>query len=1491
MKAALRYVLLALSLVFTTQLQSQTSSTEAVNLAIIGDLNLTLNDDCQSSLLVSQVLSGDFDADGNGVPAAATDFRIIVEDDDPSNGPIIDGCGTYDFRVEASSLISGFTVGWGTVRAEDKTPPVFTATPGAPPGPLFCTAIADIDINTLPAAVSRCYRVVAATGEIIDGSLHPALRDRLEAGGGFPVATDNCARELEICLTDIVERAAVNPECSDFTLTRTFIVTDGGCPTESGETNAPGITSYAITFTRPTLGDINAANVPATVEISCTELSELGIAFGEVPAPRLQDLPFIEGPEDSRIPLGIGQGKSFCNIGLTAEDSPRITTCPEAYKVVRTYTLIDWCNPSQIETFTQTIKIGDFAAPVFTPPTQDLDFDGLPDAGPLQFPTNAGNLCGAYLRLDLPGVMLTDACSADFRLTASIFPGGDIGANPLGAYAIDLQNNQAEISGLVPVGTHLLRYTYTDACGNTDFTDVDITIVDGTEPVAVCEDRLNVSLSAGTTQDGSSDLGLAVLTPAMIDLNSYDDCSDVRLAIARVEQLPDGGYRLLPDAAYGPRIDFTCADLGTALVGLEVTDAEGNQNFCWMEVLVEDKLAPVCTPPAPVRISCTTFADLGLPTDITTATDNELNVAFGQAFGQDNCNTTIEQSITGSVDNCGQGQFQRSFTLADLSGNTTTCNQTITVQGVFDYTIRFPGDAEAFCLESPDLMTVEAIEGTCDLITTDITVDTFQSRVDECFLLRVNHLVINFCEYNTLGEPYLIRRDADSDDDLSEPVFVHLLPGNPLTAEDDEAQLDDDAIRGNRSRILAAFTLVDDGDDNDGSDDQNGADNEDDQAPNGIGFAYAQDDSRGAFLYHQYISVFDEAPPVISSTATESCFSAQNLNCTGSVQLAFQTSDACTAAEALAVRVALDEDFNEATGFLRSRFLLATEVSSTPAGNYTISLQNVPVGQHAVRVRAADGCGNFAVRTIPFCVADDKAPTPICIGQLTVTLMPDGEGSGTAAVWANDFIASDVEDCSGEVTYSIYTEQEASATGFTPEPGNTGIILNCNSAATLPVRVYAFDPTGQADYCSVFVLVQGAQNACVNDESRNIGGALLSARGEVFANVAIGLDAEALSQQAASDAEGRYLFTDLAAGEDYTVHPVLDDYIRHSQGVSTFDLVLITRHILGRVPLTNPYQMLAADVNNDNEITVQDLIAIRRLILGYDRRYANNTAYRFVDANFIFPISTNPWATTFPEVVNLNNLIANVFDADFIGFMVGDVNGDGLDNLRTAGGRPRAGTTNIIVEDVYLAAGTTREIPLLPGKAATLAGFQGTFSLADGVRLEAVVPGQLSAAHYRSVLGERGALGFSFSEASGLAATQPLVHLRLTTTQAGWLHDLLAVTDQQVVTEGYTTTDQRVSLGIRFVSPAETADAPYLRNFPNPMQTHTTVHFQLPQPASSAQLEIRDLRGRLIHQRSVATSAGTNQLMIQRQDVPLAGVYTLTLAAGRTLLTQRFVVQ
>lgn len=62
-------------------------------------------------------------------------------------------------------------------------------------------------------------------------------------------------------------------------------------------------------------------------------------------------------------------------------------------------------------------------------------------------------------------------------------------------------------------------------------------------------------------------------------------------------------------------------------------------------------------------------------------------------------------------------------------------------------------------------------------------------------------------------------------------------------------------------------------------------------------------------------------------------------------------------------------------------------------------------------------------------------------------------------------------------------------------------------------------------------------------------------------------------------------------------------FLHPLNGVTTSDLVLISKHILGIEPLPNAFCIVAADANYSASITTTDIIEIRKVILGINKNY------------------------------------------------------------------------------------------------------------------------------------------------------------------------------------------------------------------------------------------------------------------------------------------------
>lgn len=133
---------------------------------------------------------------------------------------------------------------------------------------------------------------------------------------------------------------------------------------------------------------------------------------------------------------------------------------------------------------------------------------------------------------------------------------------------------------------------------------------------------------------------------------------------------------------------------------------------------------------------------------------------------------------------------------------------------------------------------------------------------------------------------------------------------------------------------------------------------------------------------------------------------------------------------------------------------------------------------------------------------------------------------------------------------------------------------------------------------------------------------------------------------------GQYLFTGLPPSPNYYLKASRN--INYLDGVSTFDVVVIARHILGIEPFEDPYQIIASDVNLTRSITTLDLIELRRLILGMTDVFPEKEPWVFIPEQLI---SGSP-SQILSSISNLIPvpIVGTSVDFDLKGIKLGDVN-------------------------------------------------------------------------------------------------------------------------------------------------------------------------------------------------------------------------------------------
>lgn len=306
-------------------------------------------------------------------------------------------------------------------------------------------------------------------------------------------------------------------------------------------------------------------------------------------------------------------------------------------------------------------------------------------------------------------------------------------------------------------------------------------------------------------------------------------------------------------------------------------------------------------------------------------------------------------------------------------------------------------------------------------------------------------------------------------------------------------------------------------------------------------------------------------------------------------------------------------------------------------------------------------------------VTDTCAPFIQCLEGLTfdAEFTEPGIGGGIiATLHGADLVASASSTCSNSLQYSVYRSDDVVSGNVVPGPNQDSVLLNCGQdcLGTVILWVYVWDDNFNPDsvqpdgtvggpnyaWCETYVLITGAQFCECEGSSITISGYVKTESGVGVNHVSVSLTGSA-SETTSTDANGYYEFNNLTPGGNYTISPEKDVFPLN--GVSVADVILLSKHILGLQPLGSPYKMIAGDVNNDRKLTTIDLIHLRKLILAIDTAFVANTSWRFVWADYTFPVPTNPWFETFTEGSGPDLDFEEDTQIDFVAIKIGDVNG------------------------------------------------------------------------------------------------------------------------------------------------------------------------------------------------------------------------------------------
>ena len=1151
-----------------------------------------------------------------------------------------------------------------------------------------------------------------------------------------------------------------------------------------------------------------------------------------------------------------------------------VNVCPGTFKIVRKWTLIDWCaNPVDVREINQVIKVVDEVPPTISAPT-DLTIDVYAASIPPSGGPHA--VCEGTFAVP-PATNITDNCSGVASYTTEIWT---INAQGQPVNVLKTISGNGGVFTGIPMyvngapAMYVVRYYATDGCGNQGYDDMKITLRDKVPPVAVCDEITEVAITNNGLGTGQS---CSTLHAEDLDDGSYDNCGPVYFLIAKMD---DSFSPNIFNRCYYPTRDFCCEDLGNQTVIVLVLDRDpkpffsnlnspslgcdgtpglflttsfsaANYNTCMVTVQVTDKLPPIrISCPADVRIDCDQYANT-LETVLAGKTGAEqcqilTNLGYGEATFYDNCSLNITCNTTISLDQCLDGTITRTWTATDNAGNAglQNCQHRIFVDHVSDWSVEFPADITVTCgNNTPDFGEPIIFKETCELVAVSYHDEVFNVVPDACYKLLRTWTVINWCvvganidqEVVELSEAQLWNQGVTNlgDRDINMDGFFNASEANSnkshRTYRDSWNNTPGKKKKPVRADNVSFGPITDPDTDTD------------------------SDPWDGYITYQQVIKVIDNVDPVFTNGCSIPDICITDNTCGATILLPTPEITECSDLVTITARIKIG-------GVWLNGF-----------GPYL----NVAPGTYEVHYNAKDNCNNQTDCHTTVTVKDCKKPTPYCKNGLVIELMQ----TGMVDVWAADFNAGSFDNCPGTLKLS-----------FSANVNDIGRTYTCDHVGQQPVQIWVTDAAGNQDYCETFVIVQANMNQC--DDDPLVAGATKTEDNLGVQNVAVSVNAAngSFNQAATTDAAGAYNFASVPSGGDYTITPTLDT--NPLNGVSTFDLVLISKHILGVQPLGSPYKIIAADANKSNSVTTFDLVEIRKLILFINTDFPNNTSWRFVDKNFVFPNPSNPFQTQFPEVVNLNDLAGDQPNNNFVAVKVGDVNGSAATNLLGSNeDRTMVGDLVFNAEEVQMNAGETYTVEF---KATdfNVSGYQFTLNY-DRTALEFVEVGNgvADASNFGMSLLNEGVITASWNSenAKQLAAGEVVFSLVFKAKQSGRMSEELSINSRYTAAEAYNANAELMNVALMFNNTLVADGFELYQNTPNPFSGVTTIGFYLPE-ATSAKLTISDVQGKVVKVIEGDYAKGYNQVSLQRSELGTTGVMYYRLDSGVDSATRKMIL-
>ncbi len=1178
--------------------------------------------------------------------------------------------------------------------------------------------------------------------------------------------------------------------------------------------------------------------------------------------------------------------QSSCHLGAISMDTV-VEPCAGGRVVWRTFTVLDWCLGEVLQD-TQQLTLFAGYGPLFACDSVMVVQTDAPDC---------------TVELSWPSIEVSSRCSYTTGFAAWWNNGTDTLYYP--AELVFGTDTLAQWNPTVdfPAGQTLVTFEATDACGMVYSCQTQVQIWDNVPPALSCDSIATVYLPFEQTID---------VLPGQLPLVVSDACAQLFYKIQRDETTTCDTAQVWTDA-----LTTCCSESGdTISVQIRVYDVPtaggiidnafggGQSATCSLRLAVVDTVSLRCIAPSDTVVVCFDLL-------------SDVDLYGGNSYPCSVDSMTYMVDVTAYDSVCRRGDVVKKWQVFNALGQTSACQQTITVTGIDrQFAVRFPDDRVTFgCAIAANTAVMGepiVLDNGCGLLeisyvdTTSITsiaclqVNRIWTVTDGCFLQSDLPLVQ---VPNPEPNPNILHNDNQAGPTVSAPgsaapwtsTLVKIFP--PQTTPTDYSVFWSDSIGGftytQRIRII---------------------DNEDPVTINCPvdTLRFKDSTTNDALLWNDSIwggsqNLYDksEVAGKLEQSGTDFCiynklnlFSRIYLDLDGNGSMETVVSSAHPLPPG---QVRFDNNGTMQFGggtlasfddralpdSLKYRFVLKVSLDSATrivTGRWYWQSGNdlmdpiLPQGKHRVWWNVEDDCGNEAICNTFFSLEDGFAPVLACLDTVDVFVGPDGlgtlaAGSLLAGTPVDNLTPSNLIELGLNKGTSILFPLDAAG-----QPIDS-LVFGCYDSTLQTVQLWARDANGNASSCTSVVRVDPTVHCFL--QPFQLGGRVKTYGNRTVAGVVTTVDAgDPLTDilAPASDQDGEYAAGLPSSGVNFTLIPAKPDAAIN--GISTFDLVLINGHILNIMSFDTPYKIIAADANNSKTVTTADIALLRRLILGIQDTLPGLRSWVFVDSVYVFPNPDNPFTPVYPTSITAINPPGNQLWHHFVGVKIGDVNDNAdVDSLVQQTVEDRK-PLPFILQDRYVETNEIFYLHLAPQTDVTACQFTLNY---PGLECLGITPDAGLTAEHAAVFAEKNKITVS-NDVGGKTG----FNLHVRALKNGFLSEKLNITSDITPAEAWSASGEKLLPQLVFRKNEATAS---LTAQPTVFSDQTVLIYTLP-TETKATLLVYNAAGQLLFQQTVSGAAGEHQFVLNAAMVKNStGQMMVQLRTGRETLVVKVVKQ